>query len=141
MIRNRIHIYRDNNGQLGAIKKDAETGSDPHNIKALCVIQQIKSGCIPENQVEKELTTVMAVLSPAAVALVEGTSGEGNEANVSKKLSKFDQDRMAEAGRMAIKYDLIALCEGACNVISRSTQGSLRAKIWTEYNKAELTLK
>lgn len=26
-------------------------------------------------------------------------------------------------------------------MISRSTQGSLRAKIWTEYNKAELTLK
>ena len=141
MIRNRIHIYKDNNGQLGAIKKDAETGPDPKNIKALCVIQQIKSGVIPENQIEKELTQVMASLSPAAVTLAEGGSGEGNEANVSKKLNKFDQDRMAEAGRMAIKYNLIALCEGACNVVSRSTQGSLRAKIWTEYNKAELTLK
>jgi hypothetical protein len=83
----------------------------------------------------------MTALSPAAVSLAEGGAGEANEAQVSKKLSKYDQDRMAEAGRMAIRYDLIALCEGACNVISRSTQGSLRAKIWTEYNKAELTLK
>jgi hypothetical protein len=141
MIRNRIHIYKDNTGQLAVIKKDAETGADPHNIKALCVIQSIKSGVIPENMIEKELTTVMAVLSPSAVAMAEGGSGEGNEAKTTKKLSKHDQDRMAEAGRMAIKYDLIALCEGACNVISRSTQGSLRAKIWTEYNKAELTLK
>lgn len=141
MIRNRIHIYRDNNGQLGAIKKDAETGADPYNIKALFMIQQIKSGVIPENQVEKELTTVMATLSPAALASTEGKSGEGKEPGVAKKLSKFDQDRMAEAGRMAIRYNLIALCEGACNVVSRCTQGSLRAKIWTEYNKAELTLK
>lgn len=109
MIRNRIHIYKDNNGQLGAIKKDAETGPDPQNLKALCVIQQIKSGVIPENQIEKELTTVMASLSPAAVAMAEGASGEGNEANVAKKLSRFDQDRMAEAGRMAIKYNLISL--------------------------------
>lgn len=141
MVRNRLHIYRDNNGQLAAIKKDAETGADPKNLKALCVIQQIKSGVIPENQVERELTTVMAALSPAAVSMVEGSSGEGNQASVNKKLSKYDQDRMAEAGRMAIRYNLIALCEGSCNVIARSTQGSLRAKIWTEYNKAELTLK
>lgn len=35
LIRNRMHIYRDNNGQLAAIKKDAETGADPKNIKAL----------------------------------------------------------------------------------------------------------
>ena len=66
MIRNRIHIYKDNTGQLAVIKKDAETGADPHNIKALCVIQSIKSGVIPENMIEKELTTVMAVLSPSA---------------------------------------------------------------------------
>lgn len=141
VIRNRIHLYRDNNGQLAAIKKDAETGADKMNIKALCTIQQIKSGVIQENQIEKELTTIMAALSPAAVSLSDGASGEANEPGISKKLSRYDQDRMAEAGRMAIKHGLIALCEGSCNVISRSTQGSLRAKIWTEYNKAELTLK
>ena len=141
IFRNRLHIYRDNNGQLAAMKKDAETGADPKNLKALCVIQQIKSGVIPENQIEKELTTVMAALSPAAVSLAAGNSGEANQASVNKKLSKFDQDRMAEAGRMAIKYNLVALWEGSWNVIARSTQGSLRAKIWTEYNKAELTLK
>lgn len=33
------------------------------------------------------------------------------------------------------------LAEGACNVIGRSRQGSLRAQVWTEYTKAELMLK
>jgi hypothetical protein len=51
----------------------------------------------------------MASLSPAAVAMAEGGSGEGNNATVSKKLSRYDQDRMAEAGRMAIRYNLLSL--------------------------------
>lgn len=42
---------------------------------------------------------------------------------------------------MAIKHNLIAYAEGACNVIARARQGSLRAKVWCEYTKAELMLK
>lgn len=73
------------------------------------MIQQIRSGVISEALVEKELTTVMATLSPAAISMAEGAAGEGKEPGVMKKLSKFDQDRMAEAGRLAIKHGLIAL--------------------------------
>lgn len=51
------------------------------------------------------------------------------------------QDRLAECGRLAIKYNLIPYCEGACNVVARARQGSLRAKVWTEYSKAELLVK
>jgi hypothetical protein len=42
---------------------------------------------------------------------------------------------------MAIKYGLAVLAEGACSVVGRSRQGSLRAQVWTEYTKAELMLK
>jgi hypothetical protein len=41
-------MYRDNNGMLGNIKKETETGEDIHGFKALFVIQQIRSGVIPE---------------------------------------------------------------------------------------------
>jgi|LauGreDrversion4_2_1035121.scaffolds.fasta_scaffold09322_10 hypothetical protein len=68
LFRTRIHLYRDNNAILANIKKDTETGPDPNAYKALYVIQSIKSGIIPDVQVEKELTAVMASLSPSAVS-------------------------------------------------------------------------
>jgi len=55
LFRTRIHMYRDNNGVLGNIKKETETGEDKNGFKALYTIQTIKSGVIPEAQVEKEL--------------------------------------------------------------------------------------
>ena len=64
LFRNRIHLYRDNNNALQAIKKDTETGDDPMGLKQLFVIQQIKSAVIPETLVEKELQTVMMGISP-----------------------------------------------------------------------------
>lgn len=48
LFRNRIHLYRDNNGVLGNIKKETETGPDPNAYKQLYVIQSIKSGIIPD---------------------------------------------------------------------------------------------
>lgn len=51
------------------------------------------------------------------------------------------QDRVAECGRLAIKHNLIQYAEGACNVVARARQGSLRARIWTDYTRAELLLK
>jgi hypothetical protein len=52
---------------LANIKKETETGADPNAYKQLYVIQSIKSGVIPDPQVEKELTAVMASLSPSSV--------------------------------------------------------------------------
>ena len=51
------------------------------------------------------------------------------------------QDRVAECGRLSIKHNLVQYAEGACSVVARARQGSLRAKVWTEYTKAELLLK
>jgi hypothetical protein len=36
---------------------------------------------------------------------------------------------------------LIKYAEGACGVVLRASQSSLRAQIWTEYTKAELLLR
>lgn len=77
----------------------------------------------------------MASLSPTSV------SNDPQAMQQSSKISGVAQDRLAECGRLAIKYNLTLLCEGACNVVSRARQGSLRAKVWTEYSKAELLLK
>lgn len=59
----------------------------------------------------------------------------------SAKISPAAQDRVAECGRLAVRHGLIAYAEGACNVVARARQGSLRAKVWCEYTKAELLLK
>ena len=40
---------------LQNVKKETETGDDPFAFKFLYTIQSIKSGVIPDNQVEKEL--------------------------------------------------------------------------------------
>lgn len=39
LFRNRVHLYRDNNGVLGTIKKETETGADPNVFKPLFIIQ------------------------------------------------------------------------------------------------------
>ena len=43
-----MHLYRDNNGLLGSIKKDAETGADVRALKYLYPLQLIRSGVTPE---------------------------------------------------------------------------------------------
>jgi hypothetical protein len=121
---------------LQAVKKDTETGDDPLALKYLFVVQQIKSGVIPDAQVEKELQTAMAAIAPQSVS-----SGDDAAATQSSKVPTIQLDRLAECGRMAIKYGLINYAEGACNVLARASQGSLRAQIWTEYTKAELLLR
>ena len=55
LFRTRIHMYRDNNGTLANIKKDAETGEDVLGFKPLFVIQSIQSEITPAAAVEKEL--------------------------------------------------------------------------------------
>lgn len=68
LYRTRVHMYRDNNGVLTNIKKDAETGEDVHGFKPLYTIQLIKSGQIPEAQIEKDLQLLMSSISPASVS-------------------------------------------------------------------------
>lgn len=68
LFRNRIHLNKDNNAALAAAKKDTETGEDPLALKYLFVIQQIKSGVVPDAQVEKELQTAMSAIAPQSIS-------------------------------------------------------------------------
>ena len=114
LFRTRVHLYRDNNGMLANIKKETETGEDPHGYKALFVIQQIRSGVIPEAQIEKELQLLMSQIAPASV------SDDPAAAAQSQKTTPIMQDRIAECGRMAVKHGLIAYAEGACFAVARA---------------------
>ena len=77
----------------------------------------------------------MSSIAPASV------SDDPATAQQSQKITPIMQDRISECGRVAIKHNLISYAEGACNTVARARQGSLRAKVWTEYTKAELLLK
>ena len=48
-------MYRDTGAMLGNIKKETETGEDKNGFKPLYQIQMIKSGMIPDANIEKEL--------------------------------------------------------------------------------------
>ena len=56
----------------------------------------------------------MAALCPASI------NNDPAQAQASTKITPLFQDRLAECGRLAIKYNLIQLCEGSCNVIARA---------------------
>ena len=135
LFRTRVHMYRDNNAMLANIKKETESGDDANAFKSLYVIQSIHSEIIPASQVEKELQLLMSTIAPMSVSDDPAAQAQ------SAKLAPILQDRIAECGRIAIKFNLIQYAEGACVVVARARQGSLRAKVWSEYIKAELLLK
>lgn len=61
-------MNKDVGGTLANIKKDTETGEDKNGFKSLYTIQMIKSGAIPEAQVEKELQTLLSAIAPSSVS-------------------------------------------------------------------------
>ena len=89
---------------------------------------------IPDAQVEKELQTVMMAIAPASV------SANDESTTQSSKIPPIQLDRLAECGRMAIKYGLVPLAEGACSVVNRANQKPLRSQVWTLYSDAEILL-
>lgn len=61
----------------------------------------MKSGLIPEAQIEKELATLFNPINPAIISKVENTQTD--------KLTSVVLSRIAEAGRVALHYNLIAV--------------------------------
>lgn len=90
---------------------------------------------LPEAAIEKELQQVMMALAPASVS-----DGEDAQATQSAKIPQINLDRLAECGRMAVKFGLLKYAEGANNVANRANP-SLRAQVWTLYTSAELLLR
>lgn len=69
--------------------------------------------------IEKELTSLLAVLAPSTVqSTISSNADTAKQGESTKLFSSIDQDRIAEAGRIAIKHNLVSLCEGACNIIA-----------------------
>lgn len=84
---------------------------------------------------EKELQTVMSLIAPQSVSATDENSTQSN------KIPPIQLDRLAECGRMAIKYGYIPLAEGACSVVNRANQRPLRSQVWTLYSDAEVMLR
>jgi len=61
---------------LANIKKENETGEDPLGLKYLYTIQSIKSGCIPDAMIEKELQTVMMQIAPQSISAADTDSSQ-----------------------------------------------------------------
>ena len=139
IIRMRFFLNRDNAGALGNVKKDCDTAESSKEYKSLFVLLQMKCGLIQEANIDKELFALVRGLCPCVVDYAEGKIPEAEVTGQS--LSQMAQDRIAEASRIALKYGFIKLCDGCCLALGRAKQSSLRAKIWSEYSKAELNMK
>lgn len=139
ILRLRIHANRENAAAAANVKKDCDSMPANTEMKFMFPLQKIRSGMIQDANVEKEITTIYQSLCPSILNyhLDKITSEE----IVGSDLSPAAQDRIAEAGRIAVKYGFLKLAEGSCIAIQRAKQSSLRAKIWNEYTRADLMLK
>lgn len=88
---------------LDAAGKDSEQAPSEKGWKSLLMIQKMKSGLIPEAQVEKELINLINSISSAVLP--------GNEVASTNKLSPVFQERLAEAGRVALQFNLVNIAD------------------------------
>lgn len=133
LLRLRIHLGKENSGLGAAAKKDTETAPPEKAWKVLWMLQQMKSKLIPEATIEKELSNLINSIS--------GSILQGQEIAGSNKLNPTLQERLAEAGRVALAYNLISIADPIMNFLSRVRQLNQRAYILNEYNKAELFIR
>ena len=94
LLRLRIHMGKENKPTLDAAGKDSDTAPSEKAWKPLLVLQKMKSGLIPEAQVEKELINLINSMSSAILP--------GNEVASSNRLAPILQERLGEAGRVAL---------------------------------------
>jgi hypothetical protein len=132
LFRLRCFLCKENNAMAGNIKKDIE-GADPNGWKILEPLQRMRSGLIPEAQVEKELMAIVNQISLGVLSNSEGTSHT--------QISAIMQERLAEAGRVALRFNHVGLASSIVNYLGKTRQPNQRALILNEYNKAELLIK
>lgn len=133
LLRLRIHLGKENSGIAAAAKKDAESASPEKGWKVLLTLQMMKSKLIPDATIEKDLSNQINSISTSIL--------QGQEIAGSNKLNPVLQERLAEAGRVALAYNLISIADPIMNFLSRLRQLNQRAYILNEYNKAELFIK
>lgn len=111
--RMKVHVNKENAGVVGGLRKEAETSKS--DLKFFVAAQQIRSGGIPDAQIEKELQGLLQ--------LKPGPEG------------------LAELGRAALQYNLLQISKQCLEGVESSRQPSLRARVWHEYSKAEYLVK
>ena len=111
--RMKVHVNKENAGIVGSLRKEAE--SVKSDLKFFVAVQQIRSGGIPDVQVEKEIQGLIQ-LKPGA-------------------------DGLAEIGRAALQYNLLGIAKMCLEGVETARQPSLRARVWHEYSKAEFLVK
>lgn len=111
--RMKVHVNKENAGIVGGLRKEAETSKS--DLKFFVAAQQIRSGGLPDAQVEKELQGLLQ--------LKPGPEG------------------LAELGRAALQYNLLGIAKQCLDGVDSARQPSLRARIWHEYSKAEYLVK
>ena len=132
LFRLRCYLSKENAALAGVIKKDIE-GPDPNGWKILEPLQRMRSGLVPEQQVEKEL---MAIVNQISLGVLSN-----NESVAQSQISEVMQERLAEAGRVALRFNLVSLANSVVSYLSKTPNLNQRALILNEYNKAELLIK
>lgn len=132
LLRLRIHLSKENSGILAAVKKDIENAPTEKAWKVLSLLQPMKSKLVPEATIEKELINLINSISGSIL------QGQGQEIAGSNKLNPVLQERLAEAGRIALSYNLINITDSITGFLSRVRQLNQRAYIMNEYNKVTI---
>lgn len=64
-----------------------------------------------------------------------------NEQNASVTLSPIMQERLGEAGRIALKFNIVNIAQSITTFLGKARQPNQKAIVLNEYNKAELMIK
>jgi hypothetical protein len=136
LLRHRIHFAKENPAALSSIDKEVnniQICPPEKGLKYLVELQKMKSGIIQDTGIEKELHKLLYAISPQILTSEETISNT--------KLTPILQERLAEAARVAIHFNLISIADKILNFLQRIRQTSQKTYIWIEYSKAEILVK
>lgn len=136
LLRHRIHFAKEYPAALSAIEKelnDLKLCPPEKGLRYLVELQKMKSGITPDTNVDKELHKLLYNISPQILTSEETISNTKLTANL--------QERLAEASRVAIHFNLISIADKILNFLQRNRQNSHKTYIWIEYSKAEILVK
>lgn len=135
LLRLRIHLCKETPAGLANVKKDVEADKeDKRAYRFLLPLQMMRSGLVPEAGLEKELVTCVNSINPQVLAVIPS----GTDAPAIAKIPSILLERLAEAGRVALQFNLIAIADTITNFITRARQPVLALH---EFNKAELKIR